>query len=249
MKKLLPLLILLLFTAFALPASAEFTPSLVSDTAKVLTPAEERALLTELNRICQTHGLPVTVVFTNAVFTEGETEAMAREAFRELTHGSDEGMIFYVSLSVRKWNIQGIGNTYNRLNSDAMDRLVDRCVPLLEQDDFGGAAMEFAETADEILTLTANGKEFKAPLPWQQYLVGALLAGIIIAGIAVYSMAAKLKTVRPQATARSYVKENSLNLTHSRDLFLYRTLTRTPRPKSNSSSRGGSGGGSRSGSF
>ena len=250
MKKILPLLlILLLFTALALPASAELTPGLMSDTADVLTPAEEGALWTELNRIYQTHGIPVTVIFTNAIFTERESESMAEEAFRELTHGQDEGMVFYVGISVRQWRMVGIGNTYNRLNSDAMDLLADRCVPLLEQDDFEGAAMEFAKTADEILTATKDGAEFKTPLPWQTILIASLIAGIVIAGLSVYSMVSKLKTVRHQAAARNYVKENSLNLTQSRDLFLYRTLTRTPRPKSDSSSRGGSGGGSRGGSF
>jgi len=72
-----------------------------------------------------------------------------------------------------------------------------------------------------------------------------------VAGISVFVMASQLKSVRPQTAARNYMKPNSLNLTVSRDLFLYRTVTRTPRPKSNSSSggRGSSGGGSRSGSF
>lgn len=52
-------------------------------------------------------------------------------------------------------------------------------------------------------------------------------------------MKAKLKTVRFQAAAGNYMKNmkrGSLNVTESRDLFLYKTFTRTAKPKNNSSS-------------
>ena len=44
-------------------------------------------------------------------------------------------------------------------------------------------------------------------------------------------MKSKLKTVRFQAAASNYMKNGSLNITESRDLFLYNTVTRTAKPK------------------
>lgn len=56
----------------------------------------------------------------------------------------------------------------------------------------------------------------------------------------------QLKSVRMQNAATSYVRPNSMQLTQERDLFLYRNVTRTARPKNNSGSGGSSGGGSHS---
>jgi uncharacterized protein len=59
-------------------------------------------------------------------------------------------------------------------------------------------------------------------------------------------MKGKLRSVRRQNEARQYVKEGSMQLTQSGDYFMYRNVTRTPKPQNNSSSRSGGGGGSRS---
>ena len=71
--------------------------------------------------------------------------------------------------------------------------------------------------------------------------------GILIGLIAVGIMAAMMKSVRPQNSASNYVRSGSMQLNNQRDIFLYSHVTRTPRPKSNSSggsggSRGGAGG-------
>ena len=67
-----------------------------------------------------------------------------------------------------------------------------------------------------------------------------VIVGIIMACARVKKMKEKLRTVRFQAAAGSYQKENSLNVTESQDLFLYHTVTRTAREKSKSSDSGGS---------
>ena len=53
-------------------------------------------------------------------------------------------------------------------------------------------------------------------------------------------MNAQLKTVRLQPTANRYVKNGSLKLTESRDMYLYHVVTRTPKPKEESRSTGSS---------
>ena len=64
--------------------------------------------------------------------------------------------------------------------------------------------------------------------------------GFVIANIFVGSMKKKLKSVRSQAAASSYVREDSLNITDSRDIYLYATVTRTAKPDDSSSSGGSS---------
>ena len=48
-------------------------------------------------------------------------------------------------------------------------------------------------------------------------------------------MKSKLKTVRFQAAANSYMKAESMNITESRDLYLYSAVTRTAKPKNDDS--------------
>lgn len=57
--------------------------------------------------------------------------------------------------------------------------------------------------------------------------------GLLIGLITVLVMRGQLKSVRPQNAAADYVVPGSFRLRNSRDIFLYRNVTRTPRPKNN----------------
>ena len=72
-------------------------------------------------------------------------------------------------------------------------------------------------------------------------LVIAIVAGLVIGlasaiGILV-GLRRQMKPVRFQHGASNYVVPNSLNITYSRDIYLYRKVTKTALPKSNSSNR------------
>ena len=67
------------------------------------------------------------------------------------------------------------------------------------------------------------------------------MIALIIALIVVSSMKKKLTSVKFADSANDYVRPGSLNLTESRDTFLYSSVTRTVRE---TESRSGGGGGS-----
>ncbi len=62
------------------------------------------------------------------------------------------------------------------------------------------------------------------------------MIGVVLALLIVGGMKGKLKTVRSQAAANSYLKKDSLAITESSDLFLYRQVARTEKPKESSGS-------------
>ena len=71
-----------------------------------------------------------------------------------------------------------------------------------------------------------------------------------IAGVAVFSMTRQLKTAKFQRAASGYVKENSLSLRDTSEIFLYETVSvrRIEQHHSSGGGRpGGGGGGGRSG--
>ena len=86
------------------------------------------------------------------------------------------------------------------------------------------------------MTQAAKGEPYdvdnlpKEPLSkswiWKSIIIGAIIA-FVITGY----MRMQLKTVRKQMSAMSYVKDDSMNITNSRDMFLYRRVTRTAKPK------------------
>ena len=67
----------------------------------------------------------------------------------------------------------------------------------------------------------------------------ALGIGLVLAWVVVHVMKSQLRSVAFQENAASYVREGSMNLTNSRELFLYRDVHRTERPKESSSSDSG----------
>ena len=61
-----------------------------------------------------------------------------------------------------------------------------------------------------------------------------------IAFLCTMGMRAQLKSVRTQDSAVDYVRQGSMALTRSNDIFLYHTVTKTAKPKDSDSSSGGS---------
>ena len=140
-----------------------------------------------------------------------------------------------------------------------LEQLSEQFLPDLGAGDYFSAFTAFADGCDVILTEASGQTAFKpdgtgmeshvsSRVPARKGLPGIWIVisagiGIVVSLITVGSMKAKLRSVRPQNAAGSYMRSGSFVLTTSRDRFLYRTVTKTPRPKNNSS--GGGGGGSR----
>jgi flagellar basal body-associated protein FliL len=61
----------------------------------------------------------------------------------------------------------------------------------------------------------------------------------IIALVWVLALKSAHKTSKPQRAACNYVIKDSFRLNTQKDLFLYRRVTKIPRPQANNASRGG----------
>ena len=160
--------------------------------------------------------------------------AYARNAFRKGGYGMGEegsGVILVIFKAERRAYIEFFGE--KRLPEGTV--LLEELAPTLKSNSYAQACTQFIDSVDG-----------KLSFPWLRNAAIAVIIGLIIALLVTSSMKSKLKSVRYQANARDYIRSGSFNLKHSRDLYLYSTVTRVARPKSNS---GGSrsGGGSRGG--
>ena len=75
----------------------------------------------------------------------------------------------------------------------------------------------------------------------------AFIIAFAIAMLILSFMKKQLKSVEMQRGAVNYVRPGSMNVTASRDTYLYSTTSRTAIPKNSSSSHTSSGGGTHGG--
>lgn len=182
-------------------------------------------------------------------------------------------IMLLVCLEYRDWALTPYGDASNIFTMDVQDEMIDEFLPYLSDEDFYSAFCSFAESCEYYLELSTSTTDEYPYSPDEDYfdndffdddyfidyphigsdsgnpafnplwIVIALVMGIVIAFIAVFIMKSQLKSVRFQPAANNYIRSGSMNVTLQRDIYLYSTVSRTPKPKNNSSSGGGIGGG------
>ncbi|MBO5870678.1 MAG: TPM domain-containing protein [Clostridia bacterium] len=237
MKKFIVFLLatLVLCTPFMTVSAESNYPRLI-DGADLLTPDEEAEILVRLNATSEEFEYDVVIV-TAETFGFVSPYNFAVTMFQQGNYGMGEnksGVILVVSEKERKYYIEFFGDS-KLPEGTAMEEYF---IEYLRVNDYYGGLYAFAEAANDELSFSIGTNL----LIW-------LAVGLVVALIVTSVMKGQLKSVRFNDTAREYVRPNSFNLEHSRDLYLYSTVSRVAKPKQSSSSSGrsGGGGGSRGG--
>lgn len=243
---LLSLCLLLVTPVFA---ESEQLPRLI-DTLYVFDDEEYEALRTRLDEISARYDFEVLIVTTDTL-AGGTATSYADDLFDyayELTGEDGILLLLYFSDEGNEYAYSTSGSGLEIFDDSAMDALDDAFLPALREHAYYDACNDFIDACDDILA----GPGFFS----FGTLLLALVVGIVLAFIIVSVWKGKLKTVRAQTAATSYLREGSMVLTQNRDLYLYRNVTRTAKPKSNSGSNSsthtsssGSSHGGRSGGF
>jgi uncharacterized protein len=140
----------------------------------------------------------------------------------------------------REYRILSNGYAGDAIDPGVIDTIGDAIVSDLSDGDYADAFEIFAEKCGYYLNGYLNGFPFKTG----RNLVISLVVGLVLALIVTAILKGQLKSVRKQHAANVYVRSGSMQVTLSRDIYLYRHVSRTKRESSNSS--GSRSGGSRS---
>ncbi len=237
------ILFLLLAALLCTTAFASEDRALLFDEADVLTDREESEVNGVLNRIYRRTDMDVMIV-TLRDAEAGEYMANMQFAQKSLL---DDGVILLLCFAEdgRTYYISARGEGENIFDDRAYDKVENACLPHLREDRFEEACIAYGEACEDVIT--SYGK-----LPVGGILVCILIGALLSFLIPMSILKRQLKTVRSQPGAASYIKKNSMDLTKSRDTFLYRNVSRVAKPQNNSGgsrSGGSSGGGGRGGSF
>lgn len=249
-KKTLVLLCTLLCCAsLFLPVSAEEydRPVRLIDTEFLLNDEEYYALLGKLDAISEQHDFDTVIVTLDTLEGYG-TQEMADDIFDYENYGmgSDRsGILFLIVIEDREWAISTRGYGITAFTDAGQQHIINKIQTDLSDGNYSAAFDAFADLCDDFLTQAESGVPYdrsnlpKMPLPniWSGI---AFLVGLAAAFIITQILKGQLKTVRQAAGAGNYVRPDSLNVTKSRETFLYRNLDRVARESGGSSGKGGS---------
>lgn len=238
------LALVLCFCAAVPVLAATEMPRLV-DGADLLTDSEESSLLSLLDSISEKHSMDVVVVTVDSTGNKSP-RAFADDFYDENGYRYD-GILLLVSMEERDWWISTCGYGITAFTDAGIDHLSEQFLPDLSDGYYADAFEIYAVQCDDFIEQAKAGQPYnsgnlpKDPFNAGKSLIISLIIGLLIAFIVTAVMKSQLKTVRSQAAAGNYVKNGSLNITESSDLFLYRHVDRREKPKDSSTHRSSSG--------
>ncbi len=214
----------------------------VVDMADLLTDSEETALTEKLDEICARQQMDVVVATTK------DLEDCLIADYADLLYeqycfgyGTDrDGVMLLISMEDRDWYISVCGYGITAFTEAEIEYIGNRLLSDLSNGNYAAAFTNYAELCDDFIAQARSGEPYDSGnLPCEPlsivWIPIAFVIGFVIAKIVVGSMKSELKTIRKQTTADSYIKSGSMNISDSRDLFLYRTVTRNEKQKTASS--------------
>lgn len=244
------LAVLLLVILFCIPAAAAegagegFTSDYyrLMDTADLLSDSEEATLLRALDEVSERQKMDVVIV-TAETLDGSDIVSFADDLYDYCQFGygtNRDGLLLLISMEDRDWYISTCGYGITAFTDAGIQYIGGQMKDDLSAGNYAAAFRTYIEKCDEFITQARTGKPFdKSSLPRSPmsaiWIPISLIVGIAIAVITVGGMKAQLKTVRFQPEAKNYIRDGSLNITQSRDLFLYRTVDKTEKSRDDDS--------------
>ena len=245
-KQLTCIFLAVLLCVMAVSPAFAGAPRVVDD-ADLLTVSEEAELTAKLNEISERQQMDVVVVTVNSL--EGKTpQAFADDYYEYHDYGfgaEKDGILLLISMEANDWYITTDGSGIAAFTDAGIAYISEQFLFWLSDGFYVEAFQEYADQCDDFITQAKTGAPYDVdnlphePLSFFAVIV-SLVIGLIIALISVAVMKGQLKTVYSEPAADSYVAEGSMNVTGSREFFLYRNVTRREKPKDENKKAGGS---------
>lgn len=245
MKKKLICLLLAVTFLFVLTVPAFADTANVIDEAALLNDSQKEALQRKIDSISSRWNVNLAILTVEGITNDYEAETCADDAYDEMFGINTDGALLLYSPDRSDpgygyYAVSTSGMVISAMDDGDLENLEYTMSDYLHGysgTDYAGAFGAFLDKTEAEIRLEVEGE----PYHFVRYLIIGLILGLIVAAIATGSMKSKLKSVRNQYAAANYVRENSMNLTDSRDVFLYASVNRVRRQTtSNTSTRSGS---------
>lgn len=252
MKRLFTFLaVLALSTLMAVNVFA--SGELVVDNADILTDAEESSLNAKLTALQSAYGMDFIALTTSS--TDGKTWRDYADDYYDNNGYSKDGILMLVNMEEgnRGYIFSTAGKGIEYFTDYGLNEMEDNVYDYLASGNYAGAFDQYVSDADRLCAMAVNGEVYDVPgydnnnanekrgIGIPTAVIAALIIGALIALIVVSVMKSKHKSVRAKQEATNYMIPGSLNITNSKDTFLYVNVTHVPIPQNNNRGPGGGG--------
>ncbi len=241
MKKKIFLFVFMIMM-FAVSASASHAP--IVDEAGYLSDSEREELSRRLEEISDAYDFDVSVVIEEYQSGDSAMES-ADDIYDNNAYGTGEdkdGLMLYLSKEPREYHFVTVGYGLIAFNGYGLTYLEDEVTPYLKNDEYYEAINAFADAADELLEMAVTGEPYGYGEDTKDLRIGIIITAIAIPLIVAFAMTAgkskKMNNVGKQTHAKNYIKEGSMNVDLSRDIYMYSTVDKTQKVKYDSESDG-----------
>lgn len=185
-----------------------------------------------------------------------------------------DGALIIVSMEYRDWTMITSGYGITAITDYSLDQIEEVVLPELSDGNYSQAFKTFADECayrvrearkgniiDEWIEDEPSGESASNPnapvivngsensggrgeYPLAMNAGAAGFLGVIVSLFRNMRLKSKMKTVRYKSQARDYIRQGSMEVTESRDRYLYRTLNRIPIARDDDEPKGGHFGGS-----
>ena len=269
MKKLISiLLVFLLLASLCVCAAADGSDTpLVVDKAGVLTPDDITVLTEKAQSLQDTYDMDVVIlVVTDLDGKSAQDYADDYYDYNGYGIGDDySGMLLLIATESRDWWISTCGEAIYVLTDYGIESIFSDFAGYLSVNDYYHAFETYLDCLPEYFDAYSSGNpidgysgNYSGPGSYSPgdaddtvyyeddsfgifEILFSLVAGCVVAGIAVLIMSAQMNTKLPQNSARNYLNQSSYQLHGHSDMFLYSNVTKVRRESSSSSGSGGGG--------
>jgi len=235
-KLLTVLLVVALCISLSISASAASGAD-IYDEADLLSNAEETQIAEKLLNIREQ--FDAQIVIMTVTTSDGSMDTFVETVYDSTNMGCGEnrdGVLLLVCMNDREYRILSNGYAGEAIGPSQIDAIGDAIVSNLSDGAYADAFFTFADQCAYYLDGYLNG----FPFNFGKNLIVALIIGVVAGVVVALVLKKQLKSVRQQKQANVYIKSGSMQITASRDLFLYREVSRTQKQSSNSSGSGSS---------
>ena len=250
MKKLISFLLLTVLLALSVPFAGAASSPRLDDGADLLSAEEERNLLVLLDSLSEERGVDYVVVTVDSM--GGKSEMEYADDYYD-THGyRADGILLLIDMETRAYYESTAGDLIGYFSS-YYEYLEEDFVDQLSYGDYYGAFRSFARSADDRVVRAREEEAYdRLPasekisyrlrsIPAPVFLFSGIL-GLIISAVMTSKEKSKLTSVSMQKNAAQYVRNGSMDLTVSRDTFMYSHVSRVLIETQSSGGRSGGGG-------
>lgn len=246
------LLLVICAVAFPLSAAAKTPPALV-DGADILSSGQFRELSKRLETLRSTYNVDVAFVIADEI-TGADAQSEADDIYDYNGYGVGEthdGILYFVCEATHEYAFSTCGSGITIFNDDGLEYIDNAMLPHLKNGDYYQAVSVYADKCEELIHMAANGQPYKKKINMLYVIAGMILLPLAAAFALMTRKLAKMNTAVMQPDAMQYMKPGSMDISNSRDIFLYSTVTKREKPKDSTTHTSSSGTthGGRSGSF